>query len=239
MNILIACEESQAVCKAFRKLGGRAFSCDIQECSGGEPQWHIKGDVLSLLDGNCGFTTMDGKKHRVDGQWDLIVAHPPCTYLTSAGTAHYSLKRNSPEKVAKRIALREEAYNFFMNFVHADCKHIAIENPVGYMNTHYCKPDQIIHPYYFVTSKDDESYEMKRTCLWLKGLPLLQKCNDFGKPEPKYFVSTTGKRVNWCDAQSGSNQKERAKNRSKTFPSIARAMAETWYNYLLEESNGI
>lgn len=225
--------------RLFVSWGGCCFSCDIQECSGGYPQWHIQGDVLSLINGNCEFTTMDGKVHKIDGQWDLLVAHPPCTYLTSAGTAHYSLKRNSPEKVAKRIVLREEAYDFFMNFANADCKHIAIENPVGYMNTHYRKPDQIIHPYYFVTSKDDESYEMKRTCLWLKGLPLLEKRNDFDKPDAKYFVSTTGKRVNWCDAQSGSNQKERAKNRSKTFPSIAQAMAETWYNYLLEELNGV
>lgn len=216
--------------------GGRCFSCDIQECSGGHPEWHIKGDVLSLLNGNCEFTTMDGKVHKVEGQWDLIIAHPPCTYLTVAGTRHYSLRCNSPEKVAERIKQREEAYDFFMHFVHANCKHIAIENPVGYMNTHYRKPDQIIHPYYFVTSKDDESYEMKRTCLWLKGLPLLERRNDFDKPEAKYYLHN-GQRVNWCDAQGGKNQAERAKNRSKTFPSIAQAMAETWYNYLMEENN--
>ena len=138
--------------KLFARLsvswGGRCFSCDIQECSGGHPEWHIKGDVLSLLNGNCEFTTMDGKVHKVEGQWDLIIAHPPCTYLTAAGTRHYSLRCNPPEKVAERIKQREEAYDFFINFVRANCKHIAIENPVGYVNTHYRKPDQIIHPYY-------------------------------------------------------------------------------------------
>lgn len=225
--------------KQFARLsvnwGGHAFSCDIQECSGGHPEYHIQGDVLSLINGNCEFDTADGKHHVIKGKWDLIIAHPPCTYLSSVCTRAYSLKCNPPEKVAARIKEREKAAEFFMKFINADCEHIAVENPVGYMNTHYRKPNQIIHPYYFVNSKDEESYEKKRTCLWTKNLPLLQRTNDFEPPEPKYYQSTNGKPVNWCDAVSAKNQKERAKIRSKTFPSIARALATTYYDYLMKE----
>ena len=154
-KLLVCCEESQRVCMAFRERGWEAYSCDIEPCSGGHPEWHIQQDVLPLINGDCEFDTVDGEHHVIKGEWDLLICHPPCTYLTAAGTRHYSLRCNSPEKVAERIKQREEAYDFFMNFVHANCKHIAIENPVGYMNTHYRKPNQIIHPYYFVTSKDE------------------------------------------------------------------------------------
>lgn len=227
MNVLIACEESQRVATEFRKLGHNAFSCDVEPESGGHPEFHIQEDVLPLLNGCCSFKTVDGEEHTIPSKWDLIIAFPPCTYLTSAGTRHYSLKCNSAEKVKERERLRQEAYKFFMMFVNADCEHIAIENPVGYMNTHYRKPNQIIHPYYF-----GDPYT-KRTCLWLKNLPELKETNLLPKPEPMYICQgekCNGKRIGWCEGIKGTTggQKGRAKARSKTFPGIARAMAEQW-----------
>ena len=115
MKVLVACEESQRVCIEFRKLGHEAYSCDIEPCSGGHEEWHIKDDVLPLLNGNCKFHTVDGAKHEIVGKWDMIIAFPPCTYLTSAGTRHYSLKCNSAEKVAERIKERDSAAEFFSN----------------------------------------------------------------------------------------------------------------------------
>lgn len=194
MRVLCACEESQAVTKEFRKLGHEAFSCDIQDCSGGYPEWHIKGDVLSLLSDN----------------WDLIIAFPPCTYLSSAGNRYL--------KVPGRSELRSAAFDFFMQFVYAPCKHIAIENPVGYMNSHYRKPDQIINPYQFGDSC------RKRTCLWLKNLPLLLPDYVVEAPDPVY-IQSNGKKRYWVETVSGS---DRQKVRSKTFPGIAAAMAFQW-----------
>ena len=167
MNVLIACEESQEVCKAFRARGHNAFSCDIQECSGGHPEWHIQADVLPLLNGNCTFTTADTHTHTQRGKWDLIIAHPPCTYLTCTGNSWFVVEKYG-EKAIERHRLREEAFIFFMEFVKADCEHVAIENPIGYVSSHYRKPDQIIQPYQF---GDDGR---KATCLWLRGLPKLK-----------------------------------------------------------------
>lgn len=234
MNVLIACEESQRVCTEFRRLGHEAYSCDIIDCSGGHPEWHIKQDVLPLLNGSCSFKTEDGEEHKISGKWDLLIAFPPCTYLTSAGTRHYSLKMNPEWKVKEREAKREEAAKFFLSFANADCEKIAIENPVGYMNTHWRKPNQIIHPYFFAESKKDEkNYYQKRTCLWLKGLKELQKKNNLPKPEPLYFCQgekCRGKAISWCEGIRGTSggQAGRAKARSKTFPGIAKAMAEQW-----------
>lgn len=234
MKILVACEESQAVTKELRKLGHEAYSCDIIECSGGHAEWHIMQDVLPLLNGNCSFKTCDGLEHTIYGKWDMIIAFPPCTYLTSAGTRHYSLRMNPEWKVRKREAKRSEAVKFFMQFVNADCEHIAIENPVGYMNTNYRKPDQIIHPYYFAESENDmENYVQKRTCLWLKGLKPLERISDLEKPKPKYICQgekCKGKAIGWCEGIKGTSggQEGRAKARSKTFPGIAKAMAEQW-----------
>lgn len=227
MKILVACEESQAVTKELRKLGHEAYSCDVIECSGGHPEWHIMCDVLPLLNGNCQFKTMDGGQHNVGGKWDMIIAFPPCTYLTSAGTRHYSLRINPPEKVEARIKEREKAVDFFLRFANADCEKIAIENPVGYMNSAWRKPDQIIHPYYFGDNAQ------KRTCLWLKGLPKLEPTNMLPKPEPMYICEgekCKGNAIGWCEGMRNikGGQKERAKARSKTFPGIARAMAEQW-----------
>lgn len=189
MDILVACEESQRVCIAFRKKGHNAFSCDIIDCSGGHPEWHIKQDVLPLLNGNCTFNTCDGKEHRIDGKWDMIIAHPPCTYLSNVATRQYSLKCCTAEKVIARWEERARASVFFMHIALADCDRIAVENPVGFMNSAYRKPDQIIHPYYFAESENDkENYHKKRTCLWLKGLSLLQKKNELPAPPPMYIL---------------------------------------------------
>lgn len=227
MKILVACEESQAVTKELRKLGHEAYSCDIIDCSGGKQEWHIKQDVLPLLNGKCSFKTCDDTVHTINDKWDMIIAFPPCTYLTSAGTRHYSLKCNPIEKVEARIKKREEAVQFFLAFVNADCEKIAIENPVGYMNTHYRKPNQIIHPYYFGDNAK------KRTCLWLKGLNELKPTNILPEPQPMYICKgdkCKGKKIGWCEGMKGikGGQKERAKARSKTFPGIAKAMAEQW-----------
>lgn len=232
MNVLVACEESQAVCKAFREKGHRAFSCDIQECSGGHPEWHIQDDVLRILNGYKGggygcswFTTNDGKNHNTPKRWDLIIAHPPCTYLTVSGNRWFNVERYG-DKALKRIMDREAAAMFFMEFVNADCDKIAIENPIGYMSTHYRKADQVIHPYMF------GSPIRKATCLWLKGLPRLQPTNivepNIIKDEntsysgPAYYATDeNGKILYWNDPRT-------AKIRSKTYPGIAKAMAEQW-----------
>ena len=127
MKVLVACEESQRVCTAFREIGHEAYSCDVQECSGGHPEWHIQGDVLPYIDGSCIFTTMDGAAHRIDGTWDLLIAHPPCTYLSNAGARH----------LWKGHVLNQERYEkglegkaFFMRFWNANCPRICVENPV-------------------------------------------------------------------------------------------------------------
>ena len=234
MKILVACEESQAVTKQLRRLGHEAYSCDIIECSGGHPEWHIVQDVIPLLNGKCGFKTSNGTQHYIDSKWDMIIAFPPCTYLTNAGARHFSLKCSTQEKIEKRIKLRLEASEFFMNFVNADCEKIAIENPVGYMNSSYRKADQIIHPYYFAESENDiENYHQKRTCLWLKGLPILERISFLEKPKPMYICEgekCKGKAIGWCEGMRNikGGQSERAKARSKTFPGIAKAMAEQW-----------
>jgi len=211
MSVLIACEESQAVTKEMRALGIDAYSCDILPCSGGHPEWHLQQDVVPLL----------------SEKWDMIIAFPTCTYLTNAGTKHFSRRINSEEKVLKREALRREAFDFFMLFADADCEKIAIENPVGWVNSQWRKPDQIIHPYYF---GDDFK---KRTCLWLKGLPLLEPTDMLPVPEPLYICQgklSKGKPIGWCEGikNTTGGQEGRAKARSKTFPGIAKAMAEQW-----------
>ena len=234
MKVLVACEESQRVCTAFREKGHEAYSCDLQPCSGGHPEWHIMQDAIPLLDGRCNFKTMDGIEHSINGKWDLIIAHPPCTYLTNAGTRQYSFKMNPPEKVYARMELREKAADFFMKFVNADCDRICIENPVGYMNTKYRKPDQVIQPYWFAKDENDtENYQLKRTCFWLKNLEPLPCNKNMKHPEPMYICGgekCNGKKIYWCEGSRGNKggQAARAKARSKTFPAIAKAMAEQW-----------
>lgn len=223
MKVLVACEESQRVCAAFRERGHEAYSCDVQECSGGHPEWHIKGDALEAIRGGT-ITTCDGVHHDI-GKWDLLIAHPPCTYLSNVATRSFSLRVTPPEKVVARWEQRAKAAVFFMRFVAANADRIAIENPVGFMNTAYRKPDQTIHPYMFADSVDDaENYVTKATCLWLVNLPPL-KGNGLPKPDnSKIFgVLPNGKARTWEDTYSRS-----ASLRSKTFPGIAQAMAEQW-----------
>lgn len=228
LKVLIACEESQTVCKAFRERGFEAYSCDIQEPSGGHPEWHILGDVLPILNGRCAFQTMDGVTHCIDGRWDLIIAHPPCTDLAASGARWF------PEK--QKDFRQQKACVFFMQFVLADCEYIAVENPVGIMSTVYGRPNQIIQPYQF------GEHARKATCLWLKGVPILKptKTVDCGSLRvyangksfssgacADYAVDENGKILSWNDPRT-------AKARSKTFPGIARAMAEQWGDYILE-----
>ena len=220
MNVLVACEESQRVCIAFRERGHNAFSCDIEPCSGGHPEWHIMQDVIPLLNGRCGFKTMDGIDHLIDGKWDLIIAFPPCTYLTVTGNRWFNIDRYG-EKAIQRHKDRKDAIDFFMTFANADCEKIAIENPVGIMSSEWRKPNQIINPWQF-----GDAFE-KKTCLWLKGLPELKPTNIVEIPPRKRFDS--GKSMpSWYAEAWHLPKEERAKLRSKTFPGIAKAMAEQW-----------
>ena len=227
MNVLVACEESQRVCTAFREKGHNAFSCDIEPCSGGHPEWHIIQDVIPLLDGRCIFETMDGAEHSINGKWDLIIAHPPCTYLTVAANKLYNIEKYG-EKAVKRLEDREKAIEFFMAFVNADCERKAIENPIGVISTRYRKPDQIIQPYQFGHPV------RKSTCLWLYNLLKLKPTNivDFecihsngksgGYSGPSWIVKDeNGKILSYKDPRV-------AKARSKTYEGIAKAMAEQW-----------
>lgn len=218
MKILVACEESQEVCKAFRALGHEAYSCDIQEPSGGHTEWHILGDALKAIEGGQ-VTTMDGETHDV-GKWDLLIAHPPCTYLTVTGNRWFNTESYG-EKAVRRLQLREEAAAFFLAFVNANVCKIAVENPVGYMSTHYRKPDCIIQPYMF----GDRA--RKSTCLWLKGLPKLIP-TDIVVPDIVQYKNGKGTDSPWHMESLKLPPNERAKERSKTFPGIARAMAEQW-----------
>lgn len=226
MRILIACEESQAVCKEMRRLGHEAYSCDIIPCSGGHPEWHIMEDALLIINGKCTFSTSDGGSHQIDGRWDMIIAFPPCTYLTVTGNRWFNMERYG-EKALQRRRNRENAMKFFMAFANADCPRIAIENPIGIMSTVFRKPDQIVHPYYFAESEDDQNCERKSTCLWLKGLnPLAYEI----KCLPRVIKYKNGKGTDspWHMHSIGLPNGERAKQRSKTFQGIARAMAEQW-----------
>jgi hypothetical protein len=159
MKVLVACEESQAVTIEFRKLGHEAYSCDIQECSGGYPEWHLQQDVTELL----------------KQEWDMIIAFPPCTHLAVSGARHFEQKRKDGRQ--------QEGIDFFMLFANAKCDKIAIENPVGIMSTIWRKPNQIINPWQFGDSFN------KKTCLWLKGLPELIPTNIVEKEEVITFES--------------------------------------------------
>ena len=223
-NVLVACEESQRVCIEFRKRGINAYSCDILDCSGGHPEWHIKTNCLFVMNGETHFHTMDGNKHYIN-KWDLIIAHPPCTYLTITGNRWYNIEKYG-FKAIERKKQRNRATNFFMSLVGAKCDHIAVENPIGCMSTHYRKPDQIVHPYMFGDP------ERKATCLWLKNLPKLEPTNIV---EPNIIKYKNGKGTDspWHMDTMKLPPAERAKARSKTFPGIAEAMAKQWGDYLI------
>lgn len=225
LNVLVACEESQAVCSAFRKRGHRAFSCDLQACSGGHPEWHIVGDVLPILNGSTSFTTCDGQRHTVEDAWDILIAHPPCTYLTVTGNVWFNVEKYG-DRARKRLELREEALNFFMEFTRTTCAHVAIENPVGIVSTRYRRPDQIIQPYEF-----GDPFE-KRTCLWLFGLPKLTPTNVV-TPPPRVCMRGGHTMAAWYAYTVGLPADERSRVRSKTFPGIADAIAEQFSTYVL------
>lgn len=219
-KVLVACEESQAVTSELRKLGFEAYSCDIIDCSGGQPGWHIKRDVLPLLNGNCSFYTADGEHHIVNGKWDMIIAFPPCTYLTVTGNRWFNVEKYG-EKAIKRLEDRKDAIKFFLAFATADCDRIAIENPVGVMSTEWRKLDQIINPFMF-----GDPFE-KKTCLWLKGLHKLEPTKVV--PVPQRVKYKSGKTIPlWYAEVIKLPKDERSRLRSKTFPGIAKAMAEQW-----------
>jgi len=193
MKVLVACEESQEVCKAFRAVGHEAYSCDIQDCSGGNPEWHLKE---SLFDGVlCRY-------------WDMIIAFPPCTDLAVSGAKWFKQKKEDGRQA--------NSIEFFMRIARNKCSKIAIENPIGIMSSVWRKPDQIIQPYWF------GHMEQKSTCLWLKGLPKLKPTNNV-YAEMMKLPKKERERIHYCPPSE-----DRAKIRSKTFPGIARAMAEQW-----------
>lgn len=213
MNVLIACEESQRVCTAFRERGHEAYSADILEPSGGHPEWHILGDVSPLVNGNTKFTTMDGTEHQINGKWDLLIAHPPCTYISNAGVRFLYPGGGgvlNEERLRKGIA----ATHFFLRFLYADCDRIAVENPIPSKVYGLPKYSQIIQPFMF-----GHPFQ-KKTCLWLKGLPPLIPTDYI----PKEQCQSTKVAGNWYNKGG----KDRQGNRAKTFPGIARAMSEQW-----------
>lgn len=210
MRVLVACEESQAVTKAFRKLGHEAYSCDIQECSGDKPEWHIKGDAI---------------QEAYSGKYDLMIAHPPCTYLAVSGARWMYNKDGSVNK--ERLTNQRKALNFVQKLMDAPIEKIAIENPVSVISSQIRKPDQIIQPYEYGHS------EAKKTCLWLKNLPQLKPTKIVDKGEFVEWVDKNGKKkrqAKWyLDVLTKAKTKaERQKLRSKTYQGIADAIANQW-----------
>lgn len=241
LNILVACEESQAVCKAFRKLGHNAYSCDLLDCSGEHPEWHFNHDVTKVLD-QSDLTLQNGEKAKIKGDWDIMIGHPPCTYLAVSGARWYyhpddaglPVEQRRPHpRFPNRAQDREDAAAFFMLLANANVKRIAIENPIGIMSKRWRKPDQSIQPYMF---GDPFS---KNTSLWLKNLRPLHPSKETddhgerivfksGKTQPKWYSDALSK---------AKTTEERRTLRSKTFPGIARAIAEQWTIQIAFEEN--
>lgn len=219
MCVLVACEESQRVCNAFRDKGHIAFSCDIDDCSGGHPEWHIKQDVLPLLNGFCEFDTCDGTHHAINKRWDMIIGFPPCTYLTVAGA-----NRLYPQKGVlnpERYELGVGAANFFKSILNADCEKIVVENPTPMKVFELPKYNQVIEPYMF-----GHPYK-KRTCLWLKGVKPLEP-TEIITENIVSWVSGGSKDKNGNPRKTQATKFRDAKTRSKTFEGVASAMAEQW-----------
>lgn len=218
VKILVACEESQAVVIELRKLGREAYSCDIEPCSGGREEWHIQQDVLPLLNGNCSFETMDGQTHEIDCKWDMIIAFPPCTYMTNAGAVRMRVKgKIVPERYEKAMKAKE----FFMAIYNAGCDKIVIENPTPMKLIGLPPYNQVIQPYMF-----GHPYS-KRTCLWLKGLPPLMATDIIAEGVQPY-VNGGCKDANGNYRRFQGRKERDPKIRSKTFPGVARAMAAQW-----------
>lgn len=226
MKILVACEESQSVTIELRRLGHEAYSCDIIPCSGGHPEWHIMGDALKIINGRCLFGTQDDQIHEIKTKWDMIIAHPPCTYMSNAGACRMFPKKGQIDK--ERYAKAMEAKAFFMAFYNADCERIAIENPVPLSVVGLPKKSQVIQPYEY-----GHPYT-KKTYLWLKGLPNLAPTN-IVEPLGPYVC---GNAEIWKkQAATGVvyGKEKSAKHRSKTFHGWAVAMAEQWAGPCKEE----
>ncbi|WP_257882675.1 hypothetical protein [Prevotella melaninogenica] len=241
LNILVACEESQAVCKAFRKLGHNAYSCDLLDCSGEHPEWHFNHDVTKVLD-QSDLTLQNGEKAKIKGDWDIMIGHPPCTYLAVSGARWYyhpddaglPVEQRRPHpRFPNRAQDREDGAAFFMLLANTNVKRIAIENPIGIMSKRWRKPDQSIQPYMF---GDPFS---KNTSLWLKNLRPLHPSKETddhgerivfksGKTQPKWYSDALSK---------AKTTEERRTLRSKTFPGIARAIAEQWTIQIAFEEN--
>lgn len=232
LKILVACEESQAVTLELRRLGHEAYSCDLLQCSGGHPQWHFNMDVLKVIE-NRGGILQTGERKKIKGNWDLMIAHPPCTYLAVSGAQWYyhpddknlpTEDRRPHPKYPYRSLHREEAVRFFMELANAPIPKIAIENPVGIMSKRFRKPNQIVQPFWF----GDRA--TKTTCLWLIGdLPLLQPTNIVDKGDRIHFKSGKSQPKWYSDAfVMARTSEERQILRSKTFPGLAKAMAEQW-----------
>lgn len=220
-QILIACEESQTICVAFRRLGFQAYSCDIQDCSGGHPEWHIKADVRGLLGRYLIFKTVDGKAHYVE-RWDLIIAHPPCTFMSNAGACRMYPKKGQIDE--ERYAKAMEAKEFFLCFLTADCERIAIENPRPLKVIGLPKETQRIQPYQF-----GEPWS-KLTYLWLKNLPNLVYTDVLSEWKP-FVPAGTGRKAG--GDSYGARIPHNSKARSKTFPGIANAIAQQYGDVLL------
>jgi len=226
-RLLVCCEESQRVCTAFRERGWEAYSCDIEPCSGSHPEWHIQQDVLPLIDGDCTFTTMNGVEHHIDGRWDLLIAHPPCTYMSKAGARWMYPTAGVIDQ--DRFALAMEAKDFFMRFYNAKCDHIAIENPRPLKVVGLPKPSQIVQPYEY-----GDPYS-KETLLWTTDVPDLIPTNILTTYTP-YVPSNTGVFSRGGGGNSGVAQG--STKRSKTFEGIAKAIADQWGAYIEGKSNG-
>jgi hypothetical protein len=231
LNILVACEESQAVTKELRFLGHNAFSCDLLPCSGGHPEWHFKIDVFEVIE-NKGGILQNGKKIKLKNNWDIMIAHPPCTYLAVSGARwyyhpedkHLPIEKRRPHpKYPNRVKHRDEAIEFFIALANAPIDKIVIENPVGIISSRFRKPDQVVQPFMF----GDEA--RKTTCLWLKNLPKLRPTKIVGEGEIVYFKSGKSQPKWYSDALVKSKTiEERRTMRSKTFVGMAKAMADQW-----------
>lgn len=241
LNILIACEESQACCRAFRAMGHNAYSCDLFDCSGTifgtdiaepHPEWHFNHDVTTVLN-KTDLTLQNGEQAHVEGEWDIMIGHPPCTYLAVSGAQWYYHpddkdkpfeERRPHPRYPNRAQDREDGANFFLFLAGADVKRIAIENPVGIMSTRWRKPDQSIQPYMF-----GDPYS-KNTCLWIKNLRPLHPSKETDDHGERIFFGSGKSQPKWYSDGFTKTKSavERQKWRSKTFPNIARVIAEQW-----------
>ena len=212
MMVLVACEESQEVCKAFRARGHEAYSCDIQECSGGHPEWHIMGDALAVVNGRCSFQTMDGAEHEISGTWDMLIAHPPCTFLSNAGARWlYKGGKLNQERYQKGLAAKE----FLLKFFNADCLRIAVENPIPSSVCEMPQYTQTVQPY-----EHGEPWS-KKTCLWLKKVEVLKPSNIVTDYKPfcssGSYSGTHDPRYRGANIPSGDiNLKERLRKPTRT-----------------------